>query len=53
MTAPPEDVGDLYGYYNFLDIYHNPKHPEDKELRTWAEASYFEEYDPERINFFS
>lgn len=34
-AAPPEDVGGIDGYLNFLDAYMNPKHPEHKEVREW------------------
>lgn len=48
--APPEDVGGLYGYKQFLEIYHNPNHPEYEEMRTWAKGQYYREYDPKFIN---
>lgn len=49
-TAPPEDVGGLYGFYEFLKIYRDNKHPEHEEIKAWAESSYFREYDPDFIN---
>jgi hypothetical protein len=49
-TAPPEDVGGFDGYHEFLEIFHNPKHPEHKEVREWAEEQYYRDYDPEFIN---
>lgn len=49
-TAPPEDVGGIPGYYEFLKIYRNPKHPEYKETKAWADSQRFREYDPDRIN---
>lgn len=49
-TAPPEDVGGLYGFYEFLEAYRNPKHPEHKEAKEWAESLYFREYDPDWLN---
>ncbi|MGM8215898.1 IS1096 element passenger TnpR family protein [Bacillaceae bacterium W0354] len=48
--APPEDVGGLPGYYQFLEIYNNPKHPLHKEYRTWAQEQFFREFEKERIN---
>ena len=49
-TAPPEDVGGIPGFYEFLKIYRNEKHPEHKEMKTWADSQYFREYDPAFIN---
>lgn len=49
-TAPPEDVGGLPGYYEFLKIYHDPSHPEYEEARTWAEEQKYREYDIEHTN---
>ncbi len=49
-TAPPEDVGGIHGFYEFLEIYSNPKHPEHEEVKDWADSLYFKEYDPEWIN---
>lgn len=49
-TAPPEDVGGIPGFYEFLKIYRNPKHPEYKETKDWADSQYFREFDPVWIN---
>lgn len=49
-TAPPEDVGGIHGFYEFLKIYRNPKHPDYKLIKEWAESLYFEEYDFDSIN---
>ena len=49
-TAPPEDVGGIDGFYEFIEIYRNPKHPEHQEIKDWADSLYFKEYDPEWIN---
>ncbi|MDN3451733.1 plasmid pRiA4b ORF-3 family protein [Planococcus sp. APC 3906] len=49
-TAPPEDVGGIPGFYEFLKIYRDPKHPEHKEMKVWGDSQSFKEYDPERIN---
>lgn len=50
MTAPPEDVGGIPGFYEFLKIYRNSEHPEHKDAKAWAEDMYFREYDPDWIN---
>jgi len=35
LNCPPEDCGGLYGYYNFLEIISNKKHPEYKYMLEW------------------
>lgn len=49
-TAPPEDVGGLPGFYEFIKIYRDPEHPEHQEMKEWAEGQRFKEYNPEWIN---
>ncbi|WP_181348001.1 plasmid pRiA4b ORF-3 family protein [Thalassobacillus sp. CUG 92003] len=49
-TAPPEDVGGIPGFYDFLEMYNNPSHPEHEDMRAWAESQLFREYDPDHIN---
>ncbi|MGD7024765.1 plasmid pRiA4b ORF-3 family protein [Rossellomorea vietnamensis] len=49
-TAPPEDVGGMHGFYEFLEAYHDENHPEHKNMKAWAESLYFREYDPAFIN---
>lgn len=48
---PPEDVGRLHGFYEFLKAYRDEKHPEHKKMKAWAKSVYFKEYGPERINY--
>jgi len=49
-TAPPEDVGGIPGFYDFLEAYRDEKHPEHKEMKAWACSQGFREYDSEWIN---
>lgn len=49
-TAPPEDVGGLHGYYEFLEAYWDEKHPGHKQATEWAVSLWFKEYDPDWIN---
>jgi hypothetical protein len=49
-TAPPEDVGGMHGFYEFLKAYRDEKHPEHADMKAWAETIYFREYDPASIN---
>lgn len=50
QTAPPEDVGGIYGYYDFLEIYNDETHPEYEETKKWAKSQDYKEYDKESIN---
>lgn len=49
-TAPPEDVGGIHGFYEFLEIYHDPTYPEHQAMKAWAQSQYFREYDQDWIN---
>jgi hypothetical protein len=44
--APPEDVGGLPGFEQFLDALGNPRHPEHKSVLNW----YGHPFDPEDIS---
>ena len=44
--GPPEDVGGIPGYYNFLDIAAKPRHRDHRHLIEW----YGGPYDPEDID---
>lgn len=35
-ARPPEDVGGIPGYEQFLDVIADPKHPEHKETKRWC-----------------
>lgn len=40
-ACPPEDVGGIPGYYNFLEAIQNTKHPEHKQFIKWlGEKNY-------------
>ncbi len=49
-TAPPEDVGGIPGFYDFLAAYRDEKHSEHEEIKAWAVEQGFREYNLERIN---
>jgi hypothetical protein len=49
-NAPPEDVGGLPGFYDFLEKYNNPEHPEHEFNKSWANDQNYREYNEERIN---
>jgi Plasmid pRiA4b ORF-3-like protein len=44
--APPEDVGGIPGFEEFLDTIANPRHPEHKRLTEWYGSSF----DPNDLN---
>ena len=48
-TAPPEDVGGVGGFSEFMEIISNPDHEEYESMLEWAESQGFREYDPEKI----
>ena len=49
--CPPEDVGGVWGYKNFLKIYQNEQHPEHDDMLEWAGDYYHpENLDLEEIN---
>lgn len=45
-SCPPEDVGGIYGYAEFLQAYSDKTHPEHREMVEWAGANF----DPERFD---
>ncbi len=49
-TAPPEDVGGPYGFYEFLKIYNDENHPEHEEAKAWSDSLFFKEYNFKWIN---
>ena len=49
-AAPPEDVGGMDGFYEFLAIYRDETHPEHEEMKQWAQSQRFREYDSDRTN---
>lgn len=50
-SSPPEDVGGIYGYVEFLRAYEDKTHPEHEEYVEWA-GDYFrpEQCDIDEIN---
>jgi len=45
-NCPPEDCGNVNGYYRILNILKDENHPERKELFEWLD----EDYDPEEFD---
>lgn len=44
-TCPPEDVGGLGGYAEFLEVWNNPEHEDYESIRTWGESQHYREFD--------
>ncbi len=51
-ACPPEDVGGIGGYEDFLEIIKNPDHEEYKEMLEWAGGEFNpEHFDCEEVSF--
>lgn len=50
QTAPPEDIGGMPMFYDFLEAYHDLKHPAHEQVCEYAESVDFRVYNPEQIN---
>lgn len=48
--APPEDVGGVPGYEEFLEIMKNPQHPEYENTKRWAGSLLRKSFDIDFIN---
>lgn len=51
-ACPPEDVGGVWGYAEFLEAINNPKHPEHENFLEWIGEESFdpEAFDLEAVN---
>jgi hypothetical protein len=45
-ASPPEDVGGIWGYYEFLEAINDPNHTEHADMLDWIGRSF----DPEAFN---
>lgn len=50
-ACPPEDVGGLGGYEEFLAAWNDPKHPEHESMRQWGESQCYREFDMNFRNY--
>lgn len=46
QACPPEDVGGIWGYYEFLEAIQDPDHPEHEDYLEWIGG----EFDPEAFD---
>ena len=44
-ACPPEDVGGIGGYEEFLKAWNEPKHPEHDSVREWGEGMNYQPFD--------
>ncbi len=50
-ACPPEDVGGMWGYKDFLKVIANPKDPEYDEMMAWVGGDFDPEFfDIEKVN---
>ena len=52
LNCPPEDVGGLHGFYDFLKIMNKPNHSEYQDLKKWVKSKLVaidNTYDPEKL----
>ncbi len=45
-ACPPEDVGGVWGYADFLKAIHNPRNPEHAEMNSWVGGAF----DPDKLD---
>lgn len=51
LKCPPEDCGGIPGFYDFLSVISNKRHPEHRETKTWAGGKFDPaEFDVLKIN---
>jgi hypothetical protein len=49
-NAPPEDVGGVGGYEEFLEIMSNPSHTEYKNMKQWVRSQWYKDFDIDFVN---
>lgn len=50
-AGPPEDVGGIWGYHDFLEAIRDPKHPEHQDMLEWGGSDYDpDEFDVDEVN---
>jgi len=50
-ACPPEDIGGVWGYYDFLEALDDPDHPEHEESKEWVGGDFDPDvYDIKEVN---
>ncbi len=49
-NAPPEDVGGISGYEDFLEIMADPNHVEYGDMQKWTQSQWYRNFNMEFIN---
>lgn len=49
-NAPPEDVGGISGYKEFLEIMADSNHIEHENMQQWAQGQWYKDFDSDAIN---
>lgn len=49
-ACPPEDVGGVWGYEDFIEIMNDPDHEEHEQMAEWYDEMYGGEFDPEAFD---
>jgi hypothetical protein len=50
-SRPPEDVGGVGGYFEFLEAFQDPEHEEHQDMRRWAGRAFHpEKFDLQKTN---
>lgn len=49
-NAPPEDVGGISGYKNFLEIMADPNHEAYKDMLQWVKSQWYKDFDIDSVN---
>lgn len=47
---PPEDVGGIPGYEEYLEIMNNPDHPQYKNMKSWTASQWYRDFDIDIAN---
>ena len=51
-ACPPEDVGSMHGFAEFLEAVANPRRPERAECLTWVGGGFYPAaFEPEKVAF--
>lgn len=48
-VCPPEDVGGVGGYEEFMNVHNDPNHPDYEATRAWAKGQRYRKFDKEFI----